>query len=70
MSYQLIEHMVVGGAVVAAALYATAKWWPAKKAAGGCGTGCAGCGSGGACGTPAEHREQPVAMPVSRRAPR
>jgi len=84
MSYQLIETAIVSGSILAAGLYAAARWWPARlqpikrwrrEATAGCGSGsgCGGCSSqGGGCGTPSrtEGGFQRVAMPASRRTAR
>jgi hypothetical protein len=80
----LLEHLIVGLAVFGAAAVALRRWWPSKKRAAGCGSGCSSCGSAddASCGTTAQHgaqaqvqtkvetRVQTVAMPQSRRPAR
>ncbi|ULQ46341.1 FeoB-associated Cys-rich membrane protein [Flagellatimonas centrodinii] len=62
MSYALLELAVVTLVVSGAAGYALWRWWPRRKAAAGCDTGCAscnGCAAPAASDTPApptEHR--------------
>jgi hypothetical protein len=81
MSYQIIEAALVGAMLVGAVLYAASRWWPAslqpikrwrKTAAGGCGSGCGSCSSGGGCSTPASpvNQAQVITPPRSLRQPR
>lgn len=47
----VLETLIVGLIVAAAALHVLRRWWPRRrgqgKAATGCGTGCGGCGGCG-----------------------
>jgi hypothetical protein len=74
--YPLLEPLLVGLAVFGAATVALRKWWPSKKRAAGCGSGCSSCSSteDGGCGTSTATgvptKAQTVAMPQSRRPAR
>lgn len=71
MIYAVVEPLIVGAAILAAAGFALRKWRPSKERTAGCGTGCSGCENGrSSCASPAHTRVQTVALPQSRRAPR